>query len=240
MATTQKTTLSLNSGNGKGRKLPDPILDKYDEQGILGSTPGKVKKNGKELTVEEAKLAEKKDAEEKRKAAEDEIRREQRDKELVVISEARSVFKDSINMTTRELKISGSITALTLATFGASIFTGILSAPDTNLRLFSFLALFGSGVVMTLGISDGLASLINEAEESSLSRQVICIKNLRALKPGLRVFEALEKGVEPDLKDVKKATYNGSFMHYVRKLADEAGSEPAKRLELIVDGVPDR
>ncbi len=62
MLSQKPIALSLNSGNGKGRKLPDPILDKYTAEGILGAKPGMVKgERGKELTLKEAnKIAEKK------------------------------------------------------------------------------------------------------------------------------------------------------------------------------------
>ncbi len=216
----------------------DPILGKYDEQGILGTKPGMVTKNGKELTVQELTAAEKKEKEDLEKAAREEALLEQRAKEmeqgkrkLEIISTAKSSIEDNIKEGKEEIR-NFSLLATFVGLSGPGVIAGGLYA--SHLVWTPLLCIVGFACISTtykMLYAAFFDDNFDYYHKNDFSQARNAFGKYSAWKVEQRVLDAFEKGEPITDRDLMKAVnLDGDLRSCLKALAEEADSTEAKAL----------
>ncbi len=215
----------------------DPIIDKYREEGILGTRPGLVKgKKGEQLTIEQAEIAAKKESAELELEKKEMALKERRARELEIINEARNSIKEDQEGYKGHAKSFLRFNFI-LGVMGPSLAGAAYYFSDVVILI----PLGIIGVIMTLVAGSAAFRVIfdmgdmNDDDESGTRW---CIEHFSGWKAGLKILDAYEKGEKISEKDLIKAlSFNYKLNQSIARLAEETGTDEAKKLRERVENI---
>ena len=216
--------------NKKPIRKVDPILDKYDNEGILGAKPGLVKgKGGEEITVERAKELFAKEKEEKiaTQKAEEKAETEAQLNELTRMKLV-FVFKSvEGDLAEKHEKMQFAVNGISWLS-GAAVVTGtaggFLNASEAVLRV-PILFLVDCG----LYIASGFCAICAVALLKKLGFPIF---KKRKMEAAMRVVKSMKEGAVVDTKDIAKTRGLDEMVEVLNKLekADVKGAAEARAL----------
>ncbi len=228
----------------------DPIIDKYREEGLFGVRPGKIKRNGKELTVEEAKDAERKEKEDLERIAREEALQVQRAKEMELSKRAADILSNARNSITSDYNEGRKEARVFLRDI--SIINSVSAALFTTAHFMShwswgFVGILG--VLTVVGTLGYMKEMVFGTADDRQDRYKIenarnSISNIYSSKAALEVLGAYEKGEEISdeklrtaldldhklLKELFGLETDSKLVRCMKELAETTGNEKALAL----------
>ncbi len=210
----------------KKPRFPDPILDKYREEGILGAKPGMVAVKGKEVTLDVAGELAEKTVQEKLVSDEDTKRRKREE----LLSDTRRMLEMQVENATKQIRSFWKIGAVIMG-MGASLV--VLALPQKSWWLS--VPLYAAGGLILFAATVRIAMTFDKPDV------VWSRKRRTAAMAGIRVLDAFEKGEKISDDALKAAVamcrdsnilncnYYGEELHdCFKKLEDEGSAEAAE------------